>query len=204
MSLSIDTFLNFKKMYNENWKKKLIKEFDLNEDITEEEIRNKYLPSKDQDFCFFLLDSFKDVFLYQLASMDINREVKYDCGTGEVIFSAKDYNPTDEDELINKDYFYCSHEFTEKSCNKRSMKLSSDDSQCCWCEKVYLQGEEKEENRKECRGLRISKMKELLQKQLKYVKDQDEKFEYKYDCYNRKGNNIKAGYNTVTDEILIQ
>ena len=136
--------------------------------------------------------------------MDINGEVKYDCGTGEVIFSAKDYKPTDEDELIDKDYIDCYTEFTEKSCNKRSLKLSSDDSQCCWCEKVSLKGEENEENRKECTSFRISKMKELLQKQLKYVQDQDEKFEYKCDCYNRKGNNIKASYNTVTGDILIQ
>ena len=77
--------------------------------------------------------------------MDINGEVKYDCGTGEVIFSAKDYKPTDEDELIDKDYIDCYTEFTEKSCNKRSLKLSSDDSQCCWCEKVSLKGEENEE-----------------------------------------------------------
>ena len=91
--------------------------------------------------------------------MDINGEVKYDCGTGEVIFSAKDYKPTDEDELIDKDYIDCYTEFTEKSCNKRSMKLSSDDSQCCWCETIYLQGEEKEEYRKELEVLELVKLK---------------------------------------------
>ena len=43
MTISVDTLLNYKKMYNENWKKKIINQFDLDEDITEEEIRNKYL-----------------------------------------------------------------------------------------------------------------------------------------------------------------
>ena len=62
MTISVDTLLNYKKMYNENWKKKIINQFDLDEDITEEEIRNKYLPPKDQESCLLLLDSFKNDF----------------------------------------------------------------------------------------------------------------------------------------------
>ena len=204
LSIFVDNIYYYKRSYGENWEKMIKKEFNIEEDITEEEIRSKYLPSKNQDICFLLLDSLKGASLYQMSLTDSNRKVKYDCGNGEEIFSAKDYHPTDEDELIDKESIDCYNEFTEKGCNKRSTKLSSDDNQCCWCEKVYLQSESKEKNRKECEFYRISRMKELLQKQLKNNKDQDEKFEYKCDCYNRKGNKIKASYNTMTGDILIQ
>ena len=40
-----DPLYNYQKRYGENWKKTIIKEFDLDENITEEEIRSKYLPS---------------------------------------------------------------------------------------------------------------------------------------------------------------
>ena len=139
---------------------------------------------------------------YQMSLLDVNGEVKYDCGTGEKSFTAKNYHPTDKDELLDKDYIDCMSEYTEKNCNKRSTKLSSDDSQCCWCEKLGL-GEE-EENLKECNSFRISRMKELLQKSLNQGKNHGGKFEYKCDCYNRKGNNIKASYNTITGDIKIE
>ena len=203
ISISVDTYF-YKRAYGENWEEMIKKEFGIEEDITEEEIRSKYLPPKNQETCFLLLDSLKGTSLYQMSLMDSNGKAKYDCGNGEEIFTAKDYHPTDEDELIDKESIDCYNEFTEKSCIKRSTKLSSDDNQCCWCEKVYLQGESIEENIKECQFYRISRMKELLQKQLKNDKGQDKNFEYKCDCYNRKGNKIKASYNTITGDILIQ
>ena len=207
ISMSIDSLLDYKNKYNENWKNKIIKEFDLDEDITEEEIRNKYLPPINDEFCSLLLDSLKDVRLYQMALKDVNGEVKYDCGKGEETFKAKNYHPTDEDELIDKDYIDCMSEYTEKGCIKRSMKLSLDDSQCCWCEVVGLIGTDKDKDKnniKECSSFRISKMKELFQKKFNSNKNHPEPFKYKCDCYNRKGDNIKASYNGINGEIIIE
>ena len=69
--------------YGENWKKIIIKEFDLDENITEEEIRSKYLPSKKVSNCDLTIDIVRDLMLYRYSILDINREVKYDCGNGE-------------------------------------------------------------------------------------------------------------------------
>ena len=205
LAMSYDNLLQYQKMYNENWKKMAIKQLGLDEDVTEEEIKSKYLIPQDIEFCFLIVDSIKDLMLYQLSTEADNKEVKYDCGTGEKTFAAKNYHPTDEDALLDKDSIDCSLEYTEKNCNKKSMKLSSDDSQCCWCEKIMLQSENiEEEKMKECNSIRISKMKELLQRQLVNDQKKGKKIEYKCDCYNRKGNNSKFSYNTVNGEIKIE
>ena len=138
LSMTIDPFIRYKDNYNENWKQMIIKEFDLDEDITEEEIRSKYLPSKKESTCILLVDHVKDLMLYENSLRDLNGEVEYDCGNGEEIFKAKDYHPTNKDEIFDKEFIDCTSEFTGKDCNKRSMKLTSDDAQCCWCETIYL------------------------------------------------------------------
>ena len=101
----------------------------------------------------------------------------------------------------------CLSERTEKSCNKRSIKLSSDDSQCCWYDKIYFsEYEDREENTlNTCNSFIISDMKKLLKKELDDdYKKREERVEMKCKCYNRKRNIIEASYNTVTGDILIQ
>ena len=77
-----------------------------------------------------------DLMLYENSLMDVNREVEYDCGNGEEIFKAEDYHyhPTNKDEFYDKELI----DSTEKDCNKRSIKFTSDDAQCCWYEIIYL------------------------------------------------------------------
>ena len=89
----------------------IIKKFDLDENITEEEIRSKYLPSKKQNTCSLIIDLIKDIIMYGNSLLDINKEIEYDCGNGKEIFKAKDYHPTNEDEIYQKDDIDCNSEF---------------------------------------------------------------------------------------------
>lgn len=205
ISMTIDPLLNYKDFYSENWKQEIIKEFNLDEDITEEEIRSKYLPSKKENRCYMSIDYVKDLMLYDISLRTVNKEVKYDCGNGEEIFKVKDYHPTNEDEIFDKEFIDCTSEFIEKDCNKRSMKLTSDDLQCCWCEKTYLSESIYDiQTLKECKPFRISKLKKVLQDALKTIKGYDERVEFKCDCHNKNGNIVKAGFNSVTGDIFIE
>ena len=207
VSLSYDPFIYYENIYRENWKQKIINEFELDEDITEEEIRSKYLPSKKETGCMIFIDHVKDLMLYEMSLMDVNGQIEYDCGNGEEIFKGKDYHPTNEDEIFDKDFIDCSREYTEKNCNKRGMKFSFDDAQCCWCKHIYFSQNkpiDDQESIQYCKPFKISNMKEVFQNELKRNKEMNERLEFKCDCYNKNGKNVKASYNTVTGDIIIQ
>ena len=203
ISIDFDPFIDYKERYKGNWKEVIIKELDLDENITEEEIRNKYFPTQKDNSCFLFPDIIKDLLLYQYSLWDINGEVEYNCGNGKEIFKAKDYHPTNEKEIFEKEFMDCDSEFTEKNCHKRCMKLFSDDVQCCWCESNYFYPIDNEAN-KRCRLFKNSTMKEELKTELEKSLKNDERIEYKCDCYDKNGKNVKASYNTANGEVLIE
>ena len=51
ISLSMDTLIQYKINYGENWKKRIIENLKLDENITEEELRNKYFLPEDMNLC---------------------------------------------------------------------------------------------------------------------------------------------------------
>ena len=205
ISFSMDTLLKYKLRFWEDWKKRAIEYFKLDENITEEELRNKYFLPEDNNFCGLMIKIIGNLQLYQLSSLSVDGSAKFDCGEGEKIFKSKEYYPTDKDEIFDKDMIDCGLEFSEKNCNKRGIRLSSDDAQCCWCEKIALsQDEFFSDNNKKCKGYRISDFKEILIKELNSVKERNSKFEYKCECYNNIGKTIKGSYNTVTGEVLVE
>ena len=205
ISVSMDTLLQYKLRFGEDWKKRAIEYFKLDENITEEELRNKYFLPEDNNFCGLMIKIVGNLQLYQLSSLSVDGSAKFDCGEGEKIFKSKEYYPTDKDEIFDKDMIDCQLEFSEKNCNKRGIRLSSDNAQCCWCEKIALsQDEFLSDNYKECTGCRISDFKEILTKALNSAKERNSKFEYKCECYNNIGKTIKGSYNTVTGEVLVE
>ena len=205
ISASMDTLLQYKINYGENWKKRIIEILKLDENITEEELRNKYFLPKDRNLCAIMIKSIFNFQLYQQSSLSVDGSAKFDCGEGEKIFKSKEYYPTDKDEIFDKDMIDCGLEFSEKNCNKRGIRLSSDDAQCCWCEKIALsQDEFLSDNNKRCFGYRIRDFKESLIYELNSAKERNSKFEFKCECYNNIGKTIKGSYNTVTGEVLVE
>ena len=129
-----DALLAYKRMFGDDWKAKIIEQYELDEDITDDEIREKLGLKNEQNICNFLPKIGKNVGLYTMAISSLDGEVKYDCGDGEETFNSKDFIPETDFEKKNKDMADCGTASDEKSCNKKSSKLITNDAQCCWCE----------------------------------------------------------------------
>ena len=84
------------------------------------------------------------------------------------------------------------------------MKLYSDDLQCCWCDRQYLNQDDDDFGNKQCRPFKISTMREDLQAELENNQKHKNRIEFKCNCYNKDGKNVKASYNTVTGDVLIE
>ena len=81
------------------------------------------------------------------------------------------------------------------------MKLYSNDLQCCWCDRQYLNQDDNFDSNKKCRRFKIS---EKLQTELENNQKHDNRIEFKYNCYNKDGKIVKASYNTVIGDVLIE
>ena len=88
-----DALLAYKRMLGEDWKAKLIEQYELDEDITEDEIREKLGLKNEQSMCSLLTKIGKNTALYGMGISSLDGEVKYDCGDGEETFNAKDFVP---------------------------------------------------------------------------------------------------------------
>lgn len=126
-----DALLAYKRMFGDDWKAKLIEQYELDEDITEDEIREKLGLKNEQNMCTLLTKIGKNIALYNMGIASLDGEVKYDCGDGEESFNSKDFIPENDFEKKNKDMADCGTVSDEKSCVKKSAKLVTDEAQCC-------------------------------------------------------------------------
>ena len=204
ISLNSDILFSYKLNFGEDWRKKLAELYNIDENITEEELREKYFLPQEMNMCQIMIKSVSNFLLYQFSLLSTDGLVKYDCGEGEKTFNLKEYHPTDEDEIFDKDMADCQTEISEKNCQKKGMRVSSNDAQCCWCEKIPLSQETLPFKTKGCNGYGITNFKEHLTKDLNINKARNLKFEQKCECYNKSGKTNKGSFNTVTGEVLIE
>ena len=200
----IDPLVFYKKQYGENWKKIIAqnKGYDLN--ISEEEIRKKLTENiEERNNCQYVIKGSNITLLYGASLTTIDGIVKYDCGEGQKIFNKKEFNPTSKDEILDKqliDSYVLS--YTEKDCLKSGTKLSDDNYQICWCEKILLSSEGI--NNKNCFPYRISTFEERLTKEMTIDQKYNEKVENKCICSNNKSKTTKGSYNSVTGEVKVE
>ena len=199
-----DPIFLYKKRYGENWKKivSLSKGYELN--ISEEELRKKLSDHiKENKDCQYVKKGSNTTVLCTLSMPTIDGIVKYDCGEGEKIFNKSKYHPKSKEEIIDKeliDSFFLS--LNEKECLKRGTKLSDDNYQVCWCEKISLSS--KDSNEKNCLPYRISNFKERLMIEMLNYQKFHAKYENKCICSNNKSKTIKGRYNTGTGEVKVE
>ena len=48
-----------------------------------------------------------EALLYEMALQTVNKTFKYDCGSGEKTYNAKNFNPKNENQMIEKDLVDC-------------------------------------------------------------------------------------------------
>jgi hypothetical protein len=203
-SAKIDPILSYKKKYGENWKKIYAenKGYDLN--ISEEEIRKKIMENiKESNYCEYIMKGSNNTMLYGSSLTAIDGIVKYDCGEGQKIFNKTEFHPTSKEDILDKqlvDSYILP--FTEKDCLKSGAKLSDDNYQICWCEKILLSSEGI--NIKYCLPYRISTFQERLTKEMIHLQKNDVKYENKCTCSSNKGKTTKGSFNSVTGEVKVE
>ena len=198
-----DPIIEYKKKYGNNWKKIVSqsKGYDLN--ISEEEIRKKLIANiKEGSLCQLNPNSSNYSFLYLYSLETLDGTIKYDCGEGQKIFNRKEYHPTTKDQIIDKEILDSAVLFSEKDCLKKGTKLSGDDFQLCWCEKISLSGITS--NEKLCAPYRISTFQTRLKKEMNKSQKENSKVEYKCTCSNNKKKTIKGRYNSVNGEVKVE
>ena len=202
-SFKKDPMADFKKKYGENWKKIVAQSngYDLN--ISEEEIRKKLTQNvKEEGLCQLTMKSLNTSFLYLNSMLSLDGIVKYDCGEGQKTFNKNEFRPKSKDEIIDKELFDSTIANSEKDCLKNGAKLSVDDYQMCWCEKVPLSSGPL--NEKECLAFKTSTFQERLKKQMNRAQKDNSKEEYKCTCSNNKNKTIKGRFNSVTGEVKVE
>ena len=138
--------------------------YDLN--ISEEEIRKNFAEHVPEIYnCQYVNKGSYTSFLYATSLPSIDGTIKYDYGEGLKTFNKKEFHPKTKEEIIDKqliDSFLLS--FTEKDCLKSGTKLSDDNYQICWCEKISLSSEGVNPNN--CLPYRINTFQERLKKEM--------------------------------------
>jgi hypothetical protein len=202
-SFKTDPIIDYKKKYGKNWKKIVAqsKGYDLN--ISEKEIRQKLIENiKDGSLCQLTPDSSNTTFLYLYSLGSLNGTVKYNCGEGIKIFNRKEYHPTTRDQIIDKELLESVLSYSEKDCLKRGTKLSGDDYQLCWCEKIPLSAGGF--NEKLCVPFRTSTFLTSLKREMNKSQKDNSKVEYKCTCSNNKKKTIKGRYNSANGEVKVE
>ena len=201
-----DPLHELKTTYKEDWKKAANIFYDVDENISEEDLREMLISQKPEGSnaqCGIILDNKREVYLYEMSLSIVNKTFKYDCGSGEKTYNARNFNPKTESEIIDKDIADCfnrGENYSEKRCFKQGNKLLSDKVQCCWCDFT-----ETDETSQKCIGARINEMKEFstdFKKALLSV-DPDRKAQINCRCVNKKNEMMNVNFDTVSDEIII-
>jgi hypothetical protein len=184
-----DPLFSFKVSFHENWKQKVCETLGVSENTSEEELRQKLSYTIIKDKCSVLKKKSLLADLYSTALLTVDKKVSYDCGTGEKTFSANDFFPINEEEQMVKDILDCNVEYTEKNCGKRGTKLDSSNTQCCWCETIYLN--QIIPNVQTCMGYSNDKFKNSLDTMMTTFKSTGLNVEYKCSCTNKNGGSVK-------------
>ena len=203
LSCKIDPFENFKLMFGKNWKQQFMKMYNLNEKQAEDTINRAYGSASEGHICADLIKNYENVELYQISLPVYDGKIKYNCGDGEEVFDRTKFSPSNEEEKMNIDYFDCRNQSGENNCLNKGSKLLSDNSQCCWCEEIFIYNEEEnlDASTKNCEGYRIKELRNNLEEFIEQRKGK--KITKKCTCSDKNGNNLKINLNTFNGQLEI-
>lgn len=200
----IDPLEKYKFMFGENWKEEYMKHYGLDENQFEDELNRIYSSVSEVNMCFDLIKKYKNVELYSISLSSYEGKIKYNCGDGEETFEKNNFYPSNEEEKMNKDYIECGIEHEEKNCFKKSSKLLSDNTQCCWCEEntIYDNSSVISSSSEGCVGYPIQDFRNKLEVVLK--ENKEKKYTMKCNCVNKTGKSVHASLNSINGQIEIE
>ena len=173
--------------------------YGFDENLPEEEIREKYFKITKKNFCSLMTEDedFSNFNLYSnLILFNSEGKVIYDCGDGEKSFDPKKYIPQKKEFKSFKDMFDCRSKNNETSCHKAASKFASDDMLAYW---------HKNENPGlvRCFGYQESEYKDKFKRMFKDYLKRNDKIEDTWSCANKNGKVIKIYMNTITGKFSI-
>lgn len=207
VSYKSDPIETLKKVFGDDWKAKISEQYELDEDLSDEEIIEKIGFKSEQNMCNLLTKIGKNVMLYNVALGAVDGEVVYDCGDGEETFNSKDFIPKTDFEKKNKDMADCTTATDEKTCSKKSSKLVTDEAQCCWCEASSIGDMAPNFGFKNCMGLPTEDLEEYLKNQAAAYNTGEGmgmKMKMTCSCLDKNGKSTSILTNSVTGEIIIE
>lgn len=205
MTFETDALAAYKRMFGDDWKEKLIEQYELDEDITEDELREKLGLKNEQSMCSLLTKIGKNVGLYTMSLQSLDGKVKYDCGDGEESFNSKDFVPKTDYEKQNKDMADCGTATDEKTCNKKASKLLTDDAQCCWCEASTIGDAAFNFGFQNCMGYPTKNLEQYLNTTAQSYKGAGMQMKMKMtcSCLDKSGKSTSILTNSATGDIII-
>ena len=207
MTFQSDALDAYKRMFGDDWKEKLIEQYELDEDVTDDEIREKLGLKNEQSVCSLLTKIGKNTQLYTMALQSLDGEVTYDCGDGEETFNVKDFAPMTDYEKLNKDMSDCGTAADEKSCNKKASKLLTDGAQCCWCESSTIGNAIFNFGFQNCIGYPTNDLERYLNTTAKnyqgFGMGMTMKMKITCSCLDKSGKSTSILINTATGDIIV-
>ena len=209
LTYKIDPLGRFKLLFGKNWKKQYMKLYELNEKQFENKINRIYGSANEINMCFSLIKNYKNVELYGISNSfkSFDGKIKYNCGDGEQIFDREKFNPSNEEEEMNKDLFDCYAEHEENNCINKSSKLLNGNSQCCWCKKTTVHDNTDKTPSynsfsSDCDRFPIKELRNKLEEIIKEKKE--EKYLMNCTCSDRKGKRTKINLDSFKKKIEIK
>ena len=199
-----DPFAQYKAMFGENWKQRYMELFYLNEKQVEDKINRAYVSAPEGSMCYDLIKNYKNIELYGISLDKFGGKLRYNCGDGEETFDREKYNPSDEEEKMNKDFIDCRVQFEENNCLNETSKLFSDNSQCCWCDEVTVFDNNPNTgvSTSNCLGFPVKEFRNKLEEIAN--KKKEEKYTMKCTCLDKKGKKIISYLDSFNGKIKIK
>ena len=176
--------------------------YNFDENISEEEIKEKYVKITNHSSCSILTDNedFNGIELYGMTKSGMNDMAFYDCGEGEKTFDGKKFSPKIPEIRIFRDAYDCFYQTTEESCYNIASKFITNEVIACW-NKVNKSDSIKD--REKCKGYKVSEYKTEFKKMYKDYLKYNDKIEETWNCVGKSGKKIRIYMNTYTSQFII-
>jgi len=205
ITINYDTLQQLKQNFPEDWKKKAAQLYRFDENLSEKEIREKYVKVQKQNLCSLLSgdEDFNKNYLYGSSVFSYGGKVTYDCGSGEKSFDGKTYSPKKKQYKLFKDMFDCQFQTTEANCFKTASKFLTNEMLACWNKVNKYDKEYGHPDREQCRGYQVKDFKSEFQRKYKDLLSSREKIEETWTCVDKSGKKRKIYMNTYTGKFKL-
>ena len=165
----------------------------FDENLSEEEIREKYVKNKKQNVCNLMTgdEDHKNYILYESSRFSVGGKITYNWVDDKKSYKTKEYIPKQHIFKMLKDTTECSRQTNEIDCHNAASKFLTDDAIACWnIVNFYDDSQFNPRDSKGWEGYLISEYKERFTTMFKNYKIINKKIEETWNCVDKSGKEI--------------